>query len=54
MTRKELEVQTDTRGSTTLFELNGLSRLSRVTYTGRKNGFTHVCELSKCVVNLGL
>ena len=22
--------------------------------TGRKNGFTHVCELSKCVVNLGL
>ena len=22
--------------------------------TGRKNGFTHVCQLSKCVVNLGL
>ena len=21
--------------------------------TGRKNGFTHVCELSKCVVNAG-
>ena len=24
------------------------------THTGRKNGFTNVCELSKCVVNFGL